>query len=203
MTDSSSHSHRTSETRPDRNERFEVDRAKIDPAVGDRVVPDCAVLDRAVPDCAEGLGRRHFIARTGRCLSALLAAGAATSLGGCTLPVRSFQAPREGRIVIPRSRFPELRLPGGLIKVRHPDRPAVYVRCTAEEEYDAISGECTHQGCVVDPVGENFHCPCHGSTFDRNGANTSGPARAPLERFVASLSGDSVILDFSESLSHE
>ena len=192
MTDSSSHSHRTSEVHPDRSERFDVDRAKIDPAVGDRVVPDCA----------EGLGRRHFIARTGRCLSALLAAGAATSLGGCTLPVRSFQAPREGRIVIPRSRFPELRLPGGLIKVRHPDRPAVYVRCTAEDEYDAISGECTHQGCVVDPVGENFHCPCHGSTFDRNGANTSGPARAPLERFVASLSGDSVILHLSEDLSH-
>ncbi len=105
MTDSSFHSHRTSETRPYRNERFDVERAKIDPAVGDRVVSDCA----------EGLGRRHFIARTGRCLSALLAAGAATSLGGCTLPVRSFQAPREGRIVIPRSRFPELRLPGGLI----------------------------------------------------------------------------------------
>ena len=172
MTDSSSHSHRTSETRPDRNER------------------------------SEDLGRRHFIARTGRCLSALLAAGAATSLGGCTLPVRSFQAPREGRIVISLSRFPELRLPGGLIKVRHPLRPAVYVRCTAEKEYDAISGECTHLGCIVNPVGENFHCPCHGSTFDRNGANTSGPARAPLERFDASLSGDSVILHLSEGLSH-
>ena len=198
MTDSFSHLHPTSEIHPDRNERFEVDRTKIDPVVVDR-----AVVDRAVVDCEGGLGRRHFIARTGRCLSALLAAGAATSLGGCTLPVRSFQAPREGRIVIPLSRFPELRRPGGLIKVRHPVGLAVYVRCTAEKEYDAISGKCTHQGCVVDPVGEDFHCPCHGSTFDRNGSNTSGPAKASLERFVASLSGDSVVLDLSESMSHE
>ena len=197
MTDSYSHSHRTSEIHPDRDERFEVDRAKIDPAVVDR-----AVIDRAVIDREEGFGRRRFIARTGRCLSALLAAGAATSLGGCTLPVRSFQASREGRIVIPLSRFPELRRAGGLIKVRHPVQQAVYVRCTAEEEYDAVSGVCTHQGCIVDPVGEDFHCPCHGSTYDRNGSNTSGPARASLERFVASLSGDSVVLDLSENLSH-
>ncbi len=192
MTDSFSHSHRTSEIHPDRSERFAVDRAKIDRAGG----------DRAVLDCEGGLGRRDFLAGTGRCLSALLAAGAATSLGGCTLPVRSFQAPREGRIVIPLSRFPELRRPGGLIKIRHPVRPAVYVRCTAEEEYDAISGVCTHQGCIVDPVGEDFHCPCHGSTYDRDGSNTSGPAKASLERFVASRSGDSVVLDLWEKVSH-
>ncbi len=163
----------------------EFDRAKVN------------AVSHALEPLEEDLGRRRFIARTGRCLSALLAAGAASSLGGCTLPVRSFQAPPEERVAIPLSRFPELRRPGGLIKVRHPARLAVYVRCTAEDQYDAISGVCTHQGCIVDPVGEDFHCPCHGSTYDRSGSNTSGPARAPLERFAASRSGDSVILDLS------
>jgi len=171
--------------------KFDLDGAKAEAAVD--------IVDHALIHLEEGFGRRDFIARTGRCLSALLAAGAASSLGGCTLPVRSFQAPPEERIVIPLSRFPELRRPGGLIKVRHPARLAVYVRCTAEDEYDAISGVCTHQGCIVDPIGEDFHCPCHGSTYDRSGANTSGPAREPLERFAASRSGDSVILDLSES----
>lgn len=47
----------------------------------------------------------------------------------------------------------------------------------------AFSWRCTHQGCEV-PWKENegrFHCPCHGSIFDRNGVRTDGPAPRPLD----------------------
>ena len=46
----------------------------------------------------------------------------------------------------------------------------------------AISSICTHLGCNVRWEEENngFECPCHGSSFDKNGKNTSGPAPKPL-----------------------
>lgn len=52
----------------------------------------------------------------------------------------------------------------------------------------ALYWRCTHLGCTVpwappddpDPM-RHFHCPCHGSTFDRVGTNTAGPAPRPLD----------------------
>lgn len=46
----------------------------------------------------------------------------------------------------------------------------------------AISSICTHLGCNVRWEEENngFECPCHGSSFDKNGRNTGGPAPKPL-----------------------
>jgi cytochrome b6-f complex iron-sulfur subunit len=47
----------------------------------------------------------------------------------------------------------------------------------------AFSWRCTHQGCEV-PWKEDeqrFHCPCHGSVYDRNGVRVDGPAPRPLD----------------------
>jgi cytochrome b6-f complex iron-sulfur subunit len=47
----------------------------------------------------------------------------------------------------------------------------------------AFSWRCTHRGCEV-PWKEDeqrFHCPCHGSIYDRNGVRTDGPAPRPLD----------------------
>ncbi len=42
---------------------------------------------------------------------------------------------------------------------------------------------CTHLGCTVHMVPTGYQCPCHGSTYDREGKNTGGPAPAPLAFF--------------------
>lgn len=39
---------------------------------------------------------------------------------------------------------------------------------------------CTHLGCTVNMVPTGYKCPCHGSTYDRYGRNTGGPAPLPL-----------------------
>lgn len=39
---------------------------------------------------------------------------------------------------------------------------------------------CTHLGCTVNMVDTGYACPCHGSTYDRHGLNTGGPAPLPL-----------------------
>ncbi|HEY8747890.1 MAG TPA: ubiquinol-cytochrome c reductase iron-sulfur subunit [Tepidisphaeraceae bacterium] len=49
----------------------------------------------------------------------------------------------------------------------------------------ALSSICTHKGCklrVADDL--SFFCKCHGSTFDRDGRVTKGPAKTDL-RFLA------------------
>lgn len=61
-----------------------------------------------------------------------------------------------------------------------------------QEGLFAISSICTHLGCNVRWEAENngFECPCHGSSFDKNGKNTSGPAPRPLRWLKLTLDDD-------------
>ncbi|MCI0650830.1 MAG: ubiquinol-cytochrome c reductase iron-sulfur subunit [Planctomycetes bacterium] len=122
-------------------------------------------------------------------------------VSGCTIPPRSFVAPKggpEGTIRIPLARFPELNEPSGVIRVetRGRGRPrAIYLRCVKTQEWRANSAVCTHQGCIVRPTSEGFRCPCHGSTYDVRGSNTGGPARRPLRAFAVRREGNDLVLD--------
>lgn len=65
---------------------------------------------------------------------------------------------------------------------------------TAEDEILAYTSVCTHQGCTVEPQGEEFACPCHGSTFAAaDGSVVSGPARSPLAEFSARFTEDGAV----------
>jgi len=60
------------------------------------------------------------------------------------------------------------------------DIPAVIYNHAGE--ITAYSLTCTHLGCTLEPDGEAFTCPCHGSRFDSDGAVLGGPALKPLHR---------------------
>lgn len=49
----------------------------------------------------------------------------------------------------------------------------------------AMTNVCTHLGCPVawTPSDSEFHCPCHGSIFDKEGQVVHGPAPKALPRF--------------------
>ena len=48
----------------------------------------------------------------------------------------------------------------------------------------AISLTCTHQGCTVQKQANGqFLCPCHGSSYDRDGKLIKGPAKRDLSRY--------------------
>ncbi len=68
------------------------------------------------------------------------------------------------------------------------------------EGVGAISGQCTHGGCGVEPRGEGFHCGCHGSEFSADGTVTSGPAERPLPWFAVRLEGGNVVVDPTETV---
>lgn len=46
----------------------------------------------------------------------------------------------------------------------------------------ALSLVCTHLGCTLTVTSQELSCPCHGSTFDRHGTVTRGPADRALPR---------------------
>ncbi|MEI8366298.1 MAG: Rieske 2Fe-2S domain-containing protein [Parachlamydiaceae bacterium] len=81
---------------------------------------------------------------------------------------------REGKVFIPKQK--------------------VFVE-TNEGKVRVQTAVCTHLGCTVNMVETGYACPCHGSTYDRHGKNTGGPAPLPLVYFsvFAGASGDMMV----------
>ncbi|HUX88371.1 MAG TPA: ubiquinol-cytochrome c reductase iron-sulfur subunit [Chloroflexota bacterium] len=77
------------------------------------------------------------------------------------------------------------------------------------EGFLAMYWKCPHLGCTVQwhpeeptedklaPMGR-FHCPCHGSIYDRYGQIISGPAPRPLDLFKLTLVNGNFIADTSD-----
>jgi Rieske Fe-S protein len=122
------------------------------------------------------LPRRRFLALSGCALAGALPACA--SLASVALP-----APGGFVRVVPRN-HPGLDGTGGFLKVLPEgwDVP-IYVLRDASGGFAALSPVCTHLGCVVEVEGALLVCPCHGSTYERDGRVVQGPAEAALLRF--------------------
>lgn len=61
---------------------------------------------------------------------------------------------------------------------------------------EAVSGSCTHTGCLVLHVASGFACRCHRSEFDDEGKPLAGPAPRPLDRLETKIVGERVTLRF-------
>ena len=85
------------------------------------------------------------------------------------------------------------------------DPHAVWLVRLPEGKLVAIRSICTHLGCTPDWHADEkkFHCPCHGSEFDMNGLNISGPAKRPLERHKIYLDGETIMVDKSTTFRGE
>lgn len=61
----------------------------------------------------------------------------------------------------------------------------------------ALYWKCTHLGCTVpwNSAEGQFHCPCHGSIYDRHGVRTAGPAPRPMDVMKLEVNGGQVIVD--------
>jgi cytochrome b6-f complex iron-sulfur subunit len=61
----------------------------------------------------------------------------------------------------------------------------------------ALYWKCVHLGCTVpwnDGEGD-FHCPCHGSVYDRHGNRIAGPAPRAMDLFPMTVEGSNVVVD--------
>ena len=61
----------------------------------------------------------------------------------------------------------------------------------------ALSSTCTHLGCRVawDSDAALLKCPCHGGTFDRDGAVKSGPPPAPIAKLATRIESGQVMVE--------
>ena len=130
--------------------------------------------------------RRQFLGR----LAVGLAAGA---LPGCASVAAYRGELAGGRVQVRIPESEEAAGNQGAILVRVPEIPdGLLLVNMGDGRMHALSAHCTHLGCQVRP-GRNFlTCPCHGSTFDLEGAVVRGPAPKSLPRFEARRSGDLV-----------
>jgi Rieske Fe-S protein len=57
-----------------------------------------------------------------------------------------------------------------------------------------FSAICTHQGCIVEAAGKQFHCPCHGSIYNAmTGAVIQGPAPRPLAKIPVRIQKGEIV----------
>lgn len=134
------------------------------------------------------LNRREFVA------SCAIACGGAL-LSGCVSMVTHPVPVTGGRVRISLSKYPELSKPAGAIKVQPEGMQEPIYVLASDGGFTAVSPICTHRGCTVDVSGDRLVCPCHGSTYDREGRVLKGPAQRALQRFALSRTGDDLVLE--------
>lgn len=141
-----------------------------------------------MPDERYLLNRRRFL---GTCACAI--AGSALATGCASLAVRQI-TPVDGRLQLPLLQHPELTEAGGSLAVlpQGTDTP-VFILALGGRRFAALSPICTHLGCTVEIQGERLVCPCHGSTYDRQGRVLRGPAEQALFSFPARVTADDLL----------
>jgi cytochrome b6-f complex iron-sulfur subunit len=102
----------------------------------------------------------------------------------------------DGRVRLLLAEHPELSRPDGALKIL-PEGATnpLYVLRLDGDQFAVLSPICTHQGCTVDIQGPRLVCPCHGSTYDREGRVLKGPAPRSLTRLGATLSDGALIIE--------
>jgi Rieske Fe-S protein len=104
----------------------------------------------------------------------------------------------DGRVRLALADHPELAGPEGALKVLPTGATnPVYVLRLESGEFVALSPICTHQGCTVDIHGPRLVCPCHGSTYARDGRVLRGPAERALSRFPVTLADGVLSIDIA------
>lgn len=127
------------------------------------------------------LNRRAFVLTLGS--TALLTAthnGWSASPGSATVPT-STSAPSGGNTIIDAGQLNEFSKDG--VYAGHRDDGFFVIR--RDGHLFALSSICTHRGCKVMPQDDQtYACKCHGSTFDKDGKVTKGPASKDLPRLA-------------------
>jgi Rieske Fe-S protein len=71
-----------------------------------------------------------------------------------------------------------------------------FLRKTANGDFLALVGVCTHLDCNVTylPDQKKFFCACHDGWYDENGINVGGPPPKPLRRLVVMVEAEELIV---------
>lgn len=131
---------------------------------------------------------------TSTCLCGLNGCSTFTKIGH-TQEIKPEALGRKGNmLLVDLSREPLLGQVGGAGKIKNDDVPqGIIIARTEQNTYQVASLLCTHRGVEVDydHKTKRFECASLGSSaFTLNGGNIKGPAKKPLQRYEASVSGN-------------
>jgi Rieske Fe-S protein len=119
-----------------------------------------------------------------RFLVTCAASACAFATTGCASLATQQVTALNGVIRLSLADHPDLAQPRGSVRVQPTgERDPLYVLALGDNRFAAVSPVCTHRGCTVELQDEHLVCPCHGSTYDRNGTVLRGPAEQPLRRY--------------------
>ena len=131
------------------------------------------------------IGRRAFVERS---IGAVLGT---SLLSACASLVTRTVTPVDGTLRLALVHYPELAADGGSLKVMPKgSKDPIYVLALGDRRYAALSPICTHLGCTVEIEQARLVCPCHGSTYDREGKVLRGPGISRQSRERSSCSSD-------------
>lgn len=84
----------------------------------------------------------------------------------------------------------------GTVRFFREGKTALFIKETESGQVRSFSAKCTHLGCIVEYLEDEkkIRCNCHGSTFDSDGNNLSGPAVRPLQPYRVEVRGDNVFV---------
>ena len=135
------------------------------------------------------IGRRAFVERS---IGAVLGTSLLTA---CASLVTRTVTPVDGTLRLALAHYPELAADGGSLKViPKGSTDPIYILALGDRRYAALSPICTHLGCTVEIEQARLVCPCHGSTYDREGKVLRGPAEEALASYRTALTSDGVIV---------
>jgi len=139
------------------------------------------------------VNRRHFLSKLGWTSFWTAVVGMVAGLARSMYPNVLYEPSRKYKVGYPAdfARDVVTPLPGEKLFIYNDSKQGFY----------AISGICTHLGCVVSKTQEGFFCPCHGSRFDHSGKVKAGPAPRPLPWYRVSLALDGqLVVDAGEEV---
>ena len=144
-----------------------------------------------------GLTRRQFVA-IGWTVAGLVATGEALGAIGSFMYPRLEEGSFGGKVNIGTLADVLKNLPNAKTKPddSQKNKGRFYLSRT-DEGILALYRKCVHLGCVVpwNDGEDQFHCPCHGSLYNRKGERTGGPAPRPLDIFLITEEGGNLIVD--------
>ena len=141
------------------------------------------------PESGRRCGRREFLARSAFGISALL-----LPIAGCASVAMTRVTPAGGVVRLSPAEHPSLRGSSGHARLVVDGAGTVIDVLALDGGFIALSPICTHLGCTVAVQGPRLVCPCHGSTYGRDGAVLRGPAERALRTFPVTLDPDGTVM---------
>jgi Rieske Fe-S protein len=85
---------------------------------------------------------------------------------------------------------PGLGKVGGFVLIKGTPAGELLIVRSGNEQFDAMSNVCPHKQCHVEVKSPTLiKCPCHGSTYQIDGAYVSGPSKKSLKKFRVTTDG--------------